>query len=167
MASSDHGESAARQADRGAAKREPPHQGETQAGSGVSDDLPGMDVKQAQPQFWPFGDRAAVLSVPLILAVLFIAVISAKAAFNWPTPGADGLVLTGVLVLSLLPLALNLIDRLAARGGSFEYAGLRIDFAAALQPGTSITIATNIGVPGTPIPDSGSISILETLNTAV
>jgi hypothetical protein len=81
--------------------------------------------------------------------------------------GSDALLLTGVLVLSLLPLGLSLLDVLASRGGSLEYAGLKIDFAAVIKSAPSVTLAPNIGVPGVPVPDSASASILDTLRTAV
>ncbi len=118
-------------------------------------------------RFWPFGAQAALLSVPGVLVVLVVAILVLRSAFKWPGPGSDALLLTGVLVLSLLPLGLSLLDVLASRGGSLEYAGLKIDFAAVIKSAPSVTLAPNIGVPGVPVPDSASASILDTLRTAV
>lgn len=119
------------------------------------------------PQLWPFSARAAILAVPLIAAVLLIAFGISRAVADWPQSRSDNLVLVGVVVLSLVPLLLVALDLVASRGGTIEVRGVAINFARQLQTHSELTIAANIGMPGVPVPDSGSEQILDSLRAAV
>jgi hypothetical protein len=121
----------------------------------------------AEPRLWPFGARAAILAVPLIAAVLLIAFGLSRVLADWPESRSDNLVLIGVVVLSMVPLLLVALDLVASRGGSIEVRGVVINFAGQLRTHSELTIAANIGMPGVPVPDSGSEQILDTLRAAV
>jgi hypothetical protein len=76
-------------------------------------------------------------------------------------------VLIGVLLLSLLPIALALLDVIIDRGGSIKYGGVEINFVRSKEKGTAgIVIAPNVGVPGQPVIDSTKAVILDALDQA-
>jgi hypothetical protein len=112
---------------------------------------------------WPFPTRVAVVAVPLILLVLLAAIAASRALASWPGPESDNLLLVGVLILSLLPLILVLIDLVARRGGSIAFREVRIDFAGAVEPASTITIPKDTGFPGRQITDSSRTEIIQTL----
>jgi hypothetical protein len=116
---------------------------------------------------WPFGPRAAIAAVPLIATILLIVFGLSRLLADWPASRSDNLVLTGVVLLSLVPLLLLVIDLVASRGGAIEVRGVVLNFADQLQTHSELTIAANIGMPGAPVPDSGSEQILDTLRAAV
>jgi hypothetical protein len=75
--------------------------------------------------------------------------------------------LIGIAILSLVPVLLLILDVIIDRGAVVEYAGVKIDFSHGRDAGTKgLTVPTNIGVRGTPVTDSGSEQILETLGSA-
>jgi hypothetical protein len=112
---------------------------------------------------WPFPTQAAVVAVPLIALALVAALAVARAQADWPGPGSDNLVLVGVLVLSLLPVLLVLVDLVARRGGSIAFREVRIDFAGAVEPASTITIPRDTGFPGRQVTDSSRTEIIQTL----
>lgn len=81
---------------------------------------------------------------------------------------SDTAVLIGVVLVSLLPVLLAVLDIIIERGGVIEYSGVRIDFSQVPQMGMSgFTVQTNIGVPGQAVSDSSTIEILEALRGKV
>ena len=96
-----------------------------------------------------------MVAVPLIALALVAALAVARAQADWPGPGSDNLVLVGVLVLSLLPVLLVLVDLVARRGGSIAFREVRIDFAGAVEPASTITIPK--------VTDSSRTEIIQTL----
>jgi len=100
------------------------------------------------------------------LVGLLLATAALRSLANWPTEKSETVVLTGVLLLSLLPIALALLDVVIDRGGSINYGSMKIDFARGKDKGTTgITVASNIGVPGVPVTDSSTMQI-DTLKQA-
>lgn len=85
---------------------------------------------------------------------------------DWPTEGSDNLLLTGVLIIGLLPVMLVLIDALIRRGGKLSFQGITIDLAGADVRGVEFRIDTNIGVEGETVSDTSSARILDTLERA-
>jgi hypothetical protein len=79
--------------------------------------------------------------------------------------GSD-LLLIGVLILSLLPILLVLVDTVARQGGAIAFRDIRVDFAGSVEPASSITIPRNIGLPGQPDSDSTTTEIIDTLRNA-
>lgn len=118
-------------------------------------------------RLWPFGQHAAVLAVPGVLIVALALLAGLRGLAGWPGPSIEGTVLTGVLIISVIPLVLTAVDLVAGRGGSLEYAGVKISFAAAVVRNSTVTVPANIGVRGVPVTDSGTTQILDTLRNAV
>lgn len=117
---------------------------------------------------WPFGQRAAVVLVPILL-VLGLALLGIlRQMTGWPGASIETLVLTGLLIVALTPPALAVIDMIASRGGTFEYAGLlKISFAAAVAPHSLSAVPANIGLRGVPVADHNSHDIIATLRIAI
>jgi len=124
-------------------------------------------MSDADRKFWPFQPRFSLIAVALLL-VSFLAVIAGlRIVLRWPSPQSDNIVLIGVLLLSLLPIVLALLDVIIERGGVVEYGGVKIDFSRSKEKGmVGITIAPNIGVQGQPVTDSSTMQILDTLRQA-
>jgi len=117
--------------------------------------------------FWPFPPRSALFAVIGLLIVLLAILAALRATVNWPSETSETGVLIGIMVLSLLPLLLALLDVLIAQGAIIEYAGVKVNFARSKETAPiGITVAPNIGVPGVPVSDSSSAQILETLREA-
>jgi len=102
------------------------------------------------------------LSGALILG-LFLLAKWVRETSDWPTEKSDNLLLAGILVVGLIPIALLLIDALIRRGGSLSFQGITIDLAATTSPAVDFKIDTNIGVEGEPVSDSSSRRILDAL----
>jgi hypothetical protein len=76
-------------------------------------------------------------------------------------------VLIGILLFSLLPILLSLVDAFIGRGGTIKVAGVEINFAQVKQLGTpEFSVPANIGVPGEPVNDSSTSEILDSLKQA-
>jgi len=118
-------------------------------------------------RLWPFGIRAALLWAPVLLVGLLISLAILRKIVAWPGE-LDKVVLTGIVVLSLIPLLLAVIDNLAERRATLEFRGLRLDFSRVAVPSpTSVSVPQNIGAPGRPLTDSDTSQILDVLRAAV
>lgn len=118
-------------------------------------------------KFWPFQPRFILIAVGLFLILSLALVAGLRVALRWPTSQSDNIVLVGILLLSLLPILLALLDVIIERGGVVEYRGIKVDFSQSKEKGRAgITIAPNIGVQGTPVTESNTIQILDTLRQA-
>src|SRR5262245_59299532 len=125
-------------------------------------------MSDSDRKFWPYKPRVSAVSslVILIGLLLIIGILRAKA--QWPSEKSENLVLIGVLLFSLLPLLLALVDIIIERGGVIEYSGVKIDFSVVRQIGMpGVTIPVNIGVRGAPFTDSGTSQILDALKQAM
>jgi hypothetical protein len=124
-------------------------------------------VSDNDQRFWPFKPRFTLVGVAIILVVVLSAVAALRTIFNWPSAQSENVLVIGVLVLSLLPVVLALMDIIIERGAIVEYGNVKIDFSRSEATATTgITVAPNIGVPGQPVSDSGTTQILETLRSA-
>jgi hypothetical protein len=118
-------------------------------------------------KFWPYKPRLTLAAIAASLVGLLVATAVLRAIAKWPSEKSETAVVIGILLLSLLPLALALLDIVIERGGSVKYGGVEIDFARSKEKGTAgITVASNIGVPGLPVTDSATVQILDTLRQA-
>jgi hypothetical protein len=99
---------------------------------------------------WPWSARVAVLLVPVILLTLVVAHGVVRAVLDWPDRRYGGWVLLGIVLLSLMPVLLLLIELLATAGGSvqlpggvaFSFSGASLAVAATVR---STTLAENLG----------------------
>jgi hypothetical protein len=115
--------------------------------------------------FWPWSPRSAVVVVPLALISLLIALGVARSVMSWPDPGAMPWVVLALVVLSLVPLFLLVLDGMARQGGALEWRGFRLSFDGTAAP-FGYSVPANAAVPGMPIADSGMESVLRTSEAA-
>jgi hypothetical protein len=116
---------------------------------------------------WPFKRKASLFAAAAILPALLLLLAILRATSTWPSPGSEGTVLIGILVLSLLPIILALLDVIIERGAVVEYAGIKVDFSKTREMGTSgLTVPPNIGVRGQAVTDSSTTEILAALQQA-
>jgi hypothetical protein len=116
-------------------------------------------------RLWPFDIRIAVLWAPILFIGLVLGLALLRELAQWPPPALDQVVILAILLVSLLPVLLAILDLVAERGGAISFRGVTLDFSAA---GAAPTYAVphNIGLPGTPIADSGTENIVEALRGA-
>ncbi len=118
-------------------------------------------------KFWPFGPRTSIISAVLILVGLLLILVVLRVTIKWPSQESETAVLIGVLLLSLLPVILALLDVMIERGGTIKYKDIEISFAQPSQKGAiGITVPVNIGVAGEPVTDSSTTQILDALRKA-
>ena len=86
-------------------------------------------------KFWPYKPRLTLAATAAVLVGLLLATAALRALAKWPTEKSETVVLIGVLLLSLLPIALALLDVIIDRGGSIKYGGVEIDFARSRRRG--------------------------------
>src|SRR5262245_16969824 len=124
----------------------------------------GSRVKRRGPDWKPLA-AIAIVSFALTLA-LFALPWVVRSYSAWPTEKSDKLLLIGILILGLIPLALALVYALLQRGGSLSFQGIKIDLAATMSPGVDFRIDINSGVQGESVSDSTSREILDALRKA-
>ena len=119
-------------------------------------------------KFWPFKPRTALVWFAIILFGLLFLLNLLKHYGQWSiNEDSDTAVLTGIVVISLLPVLLAGLDILIERGGTIEYGGIKIDFSQLSQSiASGFSVPPNIGVPGQPINDSSTSEILDSLREA-
>ena len=119
-------------------------------------------------RLWPFRPRSSIVaSIVILIALLFIFIVLKSSKLAWPGEKSEPTVLIGMLLLSLMPILLSLVDVIIERGGAIEFAGVKLDFTQVPQMGMSaITVPVNIGVPGQSVSDSSTTEILDALRQA-
>jgi hypothetical protein len=78
--------------------------------------------RHSTAKIWPWGEKTAIVLVPMLLFVLFSGLAIMRAVTGMPSAQYEGSVLPALAVISVLPLILLVVQRLAAEGGSFELA---------------------------------------------
>ncbi|MFX0206045.1 MAG: hypothetical protein ACFFDT_08655 [Candidatus Hodarchaeota archaeon] len=118
-------------------------------------------------RFWPFKPRTSIAFTVLILVCLLTIFIVLRATINWPSDKSETPVLIGILIFSLLPVLLALVDAIIERGGVIKAGGVEIDFSQVPQMGTSeFIVPVNIGISGQSVADSSTTEILDALKQA-
>ncbi|MGY4828708.1 hypothetical protein ACVNIS_09035 [Sphaerotilaceae bacterium SBD11-9] len=121
-----------------------------------------MDTSRTR--LWPFSARASLFCAVATLLGLLLLVAALKVLVGWPSAQSEPALLIGILVLTLLPILLALIDVAILRGAVIEYAGVKLAFSQGRELGASgLKVAANIGVPGKVVTDSGTTEILDAL----
>ena len=124
-------------------------------------------MKNSDHKFWPYKPKASIITALILAVVLLITVGILRSAIGWPSDASTNTVLIGILLLSLLPVLLAVLDVIIGRGGSIGYKDFKIDFGKIERAALSeFIIPANIGVPGAVVTDSGTSNILETLRQA-
>jgi hypothetical protein len=117
-------------------------------------------------RLWPFDIRVAVLWAPVLLIGLILGVAVLRQLLQWPPPGLDQAVFVAILLVSLLPVMLAVVDMVAERGGAVSFRGVTLDFSRAGGAVPSYAVPHNIGLPGQAVTDSGTENIVEALRGA-
>jgi hypothetical protein len=115
-------------------------------------------------RFWPFGTRAAVLLVPVLLILLLVVWGVSRDPLHFDKAHA-GWVLLGIVLLSVLPLLLVVLESVALSGGSIEVGKVKFALTAAATA-QSLVVATRNVAPGASISDTGSAQIIDGLRRA-
>ena len=61
-------------------------------------------------RFWPYRPRTSIVASIVILVILLIILVVLRMTIKWPSQGSETTVLIGLLLISLLPILLALID---------------------------------------------------------
>lgn len=118
-------------------------------------------------RFWPFRPRTSIAFTILILVCLLIIFVVLRATIDWPGEKSEPTVLIGILLISLLPVLLALVDAIIERGGVIKAGGVEIAFPQVPQMETSgFTVPVNIGLSSQAVSDSGTTEILDALRRA-
>jgi hypothetical protein len=116
---------------------------------------------------WPFTPRTGIFAAIVLFFVLLLTLAVLRVTADWPSESSESAVLLGVLLVSLVPIVLVLLDTMMQRGGVIEVHGVTLDFTHMRAVGTSgVTVPVNVGAPGRPVVDSGTIEIMDTLREA-
>jgi len=103
----------------------------------------------------------------VILLGLLLTLAIMKETINWPSEQSDTTILIGVLIFSLLPVLLALLDVFIERGGVIEVKGVKIDLSQVSKGKMKdMPIPVNIDIRGSLVNDSRPIEIYETLRKA-
>lgn len=125
-------------------------------------------MNEPDRKFWPYGRQTSMIWSIVIFLGLFFILLQLKIFDLWKISAeSDTAVLIGIVIVSLLPIGLSVVDVIIERGGVIEYGGVKIDFTQVSATGVSgFAVPTNIGVPGQAITDSSTTEILEALSEA-
>ena len=124
-------------------------------------------MKESDNYFWPYKRRTSIVSAIVILLGLLTTVAILKKTINWPSEQSDTTILIGVLIFSLLPVLLALLDVFIERGGVIEVKGVKIDLSQVSKGKMKdMPIPVNIDVRGSLVNDSRPIEIYDTLRKA-
>lgn len=124
-------------------------------------------MSKIDQRLWPFKRRTSLFSAVLILVALLIVFALLRAKYGWPTDASQNIALVGILILSVLPILLVLVDVVIERTVAIEYKGIKINFSHGRDTGTvGIMVAANIGVRAKVVTDSDREQILGALAQA-
>jgi hypothetical protein len=120
-------------------------------------------------RFWPWPAMFATLTVPVVLLVLLTAYGLLRGLAGWPTDHYQGWTLLGILLLSVLPIFLLILEAIVTSGGTLEApGGVKLSFQATsarvASTVSSTTLSENLGtLDSEPAGASSMRSILRAL----
>ena len=132
------------------------------------DEAPGPTAS-TRLRLWPWTAKAALLTVPVALVALLIGFATTTSLGGWPADQYQGWTLLVLVLLSLMPILLLVLQTLTETGGTLEVpGGVKLSFATASARAASTvstaTLAENLGtVEGEPIGATSMRSILRAL----
>jgi hypothetical protein len=119
---------------------------------------------------WPYGRTAAIAFIPLawILAAILFAVL--YRLIGWPDAAARDRIIIAVLILSVVPLLLLLLDFASSSRARVDTPWVKLDFTQIInEPNIrvdSFELPRNIETPGTRLADSAAMQIQAALQDA-
>jgi len=124
-------------------------------------------MKKADHRFWPFrASTSAITSLSVFLVIVTVMIV-AHWGYGKPLPLSEEKILIGLLVFSLLPVVLALVDLVIERGGLLKYGDFQIELSRFEDTAMrGLTIPPNIGVVGRAVSDSDTVPILDVLEDA-
>jgi len=125
-------------------------------------------MNESDRKFWPFKPRTSiVLSIVMLVGLLFVLTVLKNYGLWHISAKSDTAVFISVVLASLLPVVLAVLDIIIERGGVIEYGSVKIDFSKVSQTGMSeIAMPVNIGLPNQPVDSSSMPDILGALSEA-
>jgi len=119
-------------------------------------------MNERDRKFWAFRPRSSIAWSIAMLVGLLLLLTGLKKYGVWQiSERSDTAVLIGVVLVSLLPVLLSVLDIIIERGAVIEYDDLKNDFSQVPQMAESgLTVPTNIGVPGQAVSDNSTAGIL-------
>ncbi len=125
-------------------------------------------MSEQDRKLWPFGPRTSIFSAIAILIGLVLIFVALRVTLKLPSQENERMILIGMFLFSLLPIALAIVDVFIERGGVFEYRGIKIDFSKIQKwGGSEITVSDNIGLPNQPLNSSSMPDILDALEKSM
>jgi hypothetical protein len=124
-------------------------------------------MQNADRRFWPFKPKTSIALAIAILIGLLVILVILRVTISWPSEKSETAVFIAILLFSLLPILLSLVDVIIERGGVIEYGGVKIDFSKVSAGAVDgLTVPVNIGVAGQAVTDSSTTQILDALRQA-
>lgn len=120
---------------------------------------------------WPYSKAAAIAAIPIIWVLFAIVFSLTKKYSNWPDAESRTVIIYITVLISLIPLALLLLDYFRRHGAVIDVKGVKIDFSRVdlSKPEVrreSFGIPENIGISGPIQTDTSPMDIIETLKEA-
>lgn len=115
-------------------------------------------------KFWPYKPKNSIVSAIVTLIALLIIFGILRSTISWPSDASTNTTLLGILLLSLLPILLSILDTVIDRGGTIGYKDFKIDFSKAQKSELeAFKIPVNIGTDTLGITKSAIQEILKVL----
>ncbi|WP_432877204.1 hypothetical protein ACQPYH_28255 [Kribbella sp. CA-245084] len=119
---------------------------------------------------WPLSRRAALAGSILLFLVLVGGLALLRIRADWPDARWEGAFALAAVLVSLVPIGLLVLGRVAESQGSVSFRGLSVNFGTAAQASalasSVISIPRNVSDEGTDISDSGHSEVLSVLREA-
>lgn len=111
--------------------------------------------------------RNSIFHALLLLVILTAAVVLLRKILDFPAKESETSVFIGILIYSMLPVVMALINAIIENKGKVESKWISFDFSQASAVARSgFEVPENITDPGSPVDDSGRVEIMKTLQQA-
>jgi hypothetical protein len=123
-------------------------------------------------KLWPCKTHISVLAIPVIW-ILFGVIFSLTQKYaNWPAKDASNLIITIVVIVSVIPLILVLLDFFASKGAVIDTKLGKIDFSKINLDRSEIKresfgLPDNIGISGPKVSDTAPMDIIKALKNGI
>lgn len=123
-------------------------------------------------EFWPWGRVSALATSAGLLVLLVGGVALLRLAADWPDARWEGAFILVAVLLSLVPLGLLVLEKVADSQGSVSFRGLSLEFGAAAQAAAAAVTRSTTSIPrnvtqeGADVGDSGHVEVLTVLADA-